>query len=93
MRSLHANVSTATQLAAGTTYTSPLPVPPLIPYKENYTQMHEWDREKARHSPELYAAWSAKPWFLDAVRNIAGEYGYVFWIDRGSLRYEHAYRR
>ena len=94
VRSLHANVSTTTRLTVDTTYTSPLLVPPLLPYKENYTQMHEWDREKARHSPELYAVWNAKPWFLDsAVRNAAGEYDYAFWVDAGSFRHEHAYRR
>lgn len=94
MRGLHANASTTTRLTIDTTYGSPLLVPPLLPYREKYTQMHDWDREKERHSPELYAVWNAKPWFLDsAVRNSAEKYDYAFWVDAGSFRSEHAYRR
>lgn len=54
--------------------------------------MHDWDREKKRHSPELYSVWNSKPYFLDeAVKNarMRGKvYDYAFWNDAGSFRSE-----
>jgi hypothetical protein len=58
-----------------TTYTSPLDIPPLAPHATKYAQMHAWDRERARHAPELYAVWNAKPWFLhEGITNMQREY-------------------
>jgi hypothetical protein len=88
--------TTSSQLIINTTYPSPFSIPPLHPYKGKYEEMHAWDREKERHSPDLYAIWNAKPWFLkEGLRNMRlhdfGDYDYAFWTDAGSLRHEHAY--
>ncbi|KAF8898223.1 hypothetical protein CPB84DRAFT_1780619 [Gymnopilus junonius] len=57
--------------------------------------MHDLDREKLMHSPDLYAIWNAKPFFLDAaVKALEAEgdvYEYAFWNDAGSFRREHTY--
>jgi hypothetical protein len=78
------------------TFSSPFDIPPLRGLEEKYAQMHEWDREKHRHSPELYAVWNGKPYFLDeAVKNArqeGKEYDYAFWNDAGSFRSDHRYR-
>jgi hypothetical protein len=85
------------QLIINTTYPSPSSIPPLLPHKAQYEQMHAWDREKERHGPELYAIWNAKPWFLrEGLRNMKvhdsdDDYDYAFWTDAGSFRHEHAY--
>ncbi|KAJ7696016.1 hypothetical protein B0H17DRAFT_1131191 [Mycena rosella] len=78
-----------------TTYSSPFDIPPLNASRDHYYKMHAQDRERARHSPELYAVWNAKPYFLDeAVQTLsqAGtEYDYAFWNDAGSFRSSHKY--
>ncbi|KAF9459172.1 hypothetical protein BDZ94DRAFT_1199971, partial [Collybia nuda] len=87
-------------LTINTTYASPLSIPPLTLHTAKYTQMHAWDRERARHAPDLYAVWNAKPWFLtEGLRNAnananqgSGTYRYAFWTDAGSFRHAHAYR-
>jgi hypothetical protein len=85
------------QLIINTTFPSPFSIPPLHPYKDKYEEMHAWDREKERHSPELYAIWNAKPWYLKEglhnmrVQNFGEDYDYAFWTDAGSFRHEHAY--
>jgi len=63
--------------------------------------MRAWDREKDIHSPELYAVWSAKPFFLDeglrnaaaALPSFARQYDYAFWTDAGAFRETHAYSK
>lgn len=86
-----------TSLIINTTFSSPFSIPPLLPYRDKYEQMHTWDREKDRHSPELYAIWNAKPWFLrEGLQNMrmqghGEEYDYTFWTDAGSFRHDHAY--
>lgn len=72
------------------TYTSPFNIPPLKDHAARYKDMHNWDREKWRHSPDLYAVWNAKPYLLDyatkqarAKKNI---YDYAFWTDAGAMR-------
>jgi hypothetical protein len=84
------------QLIINTTFPSPFSIPPLLPHKHKYEQMHAWDREHDIHSPELYAIWNAKPWFLkEGLRSMRmrnfGDYDYAFWSDAGSFRHEHAY--
>ncbi|KAJ7288524.1 hypothetical protein C8J57DRAFT_1642508 [Mycena rebaudengoi] len=82
-------------ITINTTYASPFDVPPLDGLQGAYTRMHKKDREKFRHSPELYAVWNAKPFFLDeAVKTLAREgknYDYAFWNDAGSFRGTHKY--
>jgi hypothetical protein len=83
-----------------TTYASPFDVPPLSGLRESYERMQVLDRERHRHSPELYAVWNAKPFFLsEGLRNArlasssgAADYDFAFWCDAGSFRSEHVYR-
>ena len=78
-----------------TNYNTPFDVPPLKGLEGWYKKMHSMDREKSYHSPELYAIWNAKPFFVDnAIRVMASKgktYDYVFWCDGGSFRYTHVY--
>jgi hypothetical protein len=52
--------------------------------------MHALDPEKAIHSPELYAIWTSKTFFLDEglrnMENSGSKYDYAFWNDAGSFR-------
>ncbi|KAJ6584802.1 hypothetical protein B0H19DRAFT_927552 [Mycena capillaripes] len=79
-----------------TTYSTPFEIPPLNMYRDHYQKMHAQDREAFRHSPELYAVWNAKPFFLDeAVQNLSRTgkaYDYAFWNDAGSFRSTHEYK-
>ncbi|KAF8871724.1 hypothetical protein BD779DRAFT_440967 [Infundibulicybe gibba] len=82
-------------IIVNTTFDSPFSIPPLNrrDTKRKYTEMHTQDREKARHSPELYAIWNAKPYFLaEVAKNAPIKYDYIFWVDAGSFRMEHAFR-
>ena len=83
----------ARSVVINTTYASPFDVPPLVGLRAAYARMHGHDRERARHSPELYAVWNAKPFFLsEGLANAGGRYRYAFWCDAGSFRSEHRYR-
>ncbi|KAJ7855885.1 hypothetical protein B0H14DRAFT_2753725, partial [Mycena olivaceomarginata] len=83
-------------ITVDTTYSSPFEIPPLSPYREHYDKMHAQDRESFRHSPELYAVWNAKPFFLDeavqALSRTGKVYDYAFWNDAGSFRSTHEYK-
>ncbi|KIK69006.1 hypothetical protein GYMLUDRAFT_67709 [Collybiopsis luxurians FD-317 M1] len=75
-----------------TTFSTPFDIPPLADSREAYERMHALDRERSRHSPELYAIWNGKPYYLDeALKNSENEYSYAFWCDAGSFRKEHVY--
>ncbi|TFY80804.1 hypothetical protein EWM64_g3208, partial [Hericium alpestre] len=83
-------------LTVNTSFPSPFAIPPLRDFVAQYEEMHEWDRERARHSPELYATWNAKAYFLEeGLRNLVAtsgvEYDYAFWSDAGSFRDEHVF--
>lgn len=89
-------------ITINTSYVSPFDIPPLSgDMKQKYEEMWNWDREKHRHSPELYAVWSGKPFFLDeGLRNAEAllpptyphpHYKYAFWSDAGSFRDSHDY--
>ncbi|KAJ6508974.1 hypothetical protein C8R45DRAFT_969464 [Mycena sanguinolenta] len=82
-------------ITLNTTYSSPFEIPPLNMYQDHYQKMHKQDRESFRHSPELYAVWNAKPFFLDeGVQNllrVGQAYDYAFWNDAGSFRTTHKY--
>ncbi|PPR07462.1 hypothetical protein CVT26_013432 [Gymnopilus dilepis] len=86
---------TGLPLVVNTTYSSPFDIPPLKGLEQTYEEMHDLDREKFRHSPELYAIWNAKPFLLSsAVQTLASQdevYDYAFWNDAGSFRSEHPY--
>lgn len=86
-------------ITINTTFQSPFDIPPLKDgliggktFREKYEEMWGWDREKHVHNPELYAIWTAKPYFLDeGMRNSKGNYDYAFWNDAGSFRESHMY--
>lgn len=83
-------------MTLNTTFSSAFDIPPLKGLQPNYTLMHSWDREKLRHSPELYAVWNAKAYFLseaiDNAKQSGKTYDYVFWNDAGSFRDDHGYK-
>ncbi|TFY74123.1 hypothetical protein EWM64_g9889 [Hericium alpestre] len=83
-------------MTLNTTFSSPFDIPPLQDRAADYAAMHEWDPEKAIHSPELYAVWTAKPYLLDDALSHAQaagkEYEYAFWVDAGSFREVHTYK-
>ncbi|KAJ3749378.1 hypothetical protein DFH05DRAFT_1476494 [Lentinula detonsa] len=90
---LVAEVRGSLPIIINTTFSSPFDIPPLVNLKEPYERMHAIDRERSRHSPELYAIWNGKPYFLDeALKNSEKQYSYSFWTDAGSFRKEHAYQ-
>ena len=82
-------------ITINTTFSSPFDIPPLkdgIGTREKYEEMWAWDREKDIRNPELYATWTAKPYFLnEGLRNSGVGYDYVFWNDAGSFRDPHSY--
>ncbi|KAJ7175706.1 hypothetical protein C8R46DRAFT_989772 [Mycena filopes] len=79
-----------------TTYSSPFDIPPLRNSRAQYSEMYAQDRERALHSPDLYAVWNAKPFFLDkavhALSRAGRDYDYAFWNDAGSFRTSHSYQ-
>ncbi|KAI0057286.1 hypothetical protein BV25DRAFT_1812562 [Artomyces pyxidatus] len=83
-------------LTLNTSFTSPFDIPPLKGLDAQYVAMHEQDPEKAYHSPELYAVWNGKPYFLvEGVKNaesLGKTYDYAFWSDAGSMRDNNRYR-
>ncbi|KAG6917246.1 hypothetical protein DXG01_003278 [Tephrocybe rancida] len=81
------------RLTIDTAYRTPFAVPALTGYKDRYTQMHAWDRERDLHNPELYAVWNSKPWLLKhAVAGHEARYDYAFWVDAGSFRAAHPFQ-
>ena len=77
-------------MTLNTTYPSPFDIPPLAGLRGVYESMHDLDPEKAIHSPELYAVWTSKTFFLDEglrnMKNSGVKYEYAFWNDAGSFR-------
>lgn len=77
-------------MTLNTTYASPYDIPPLVGLRRVYENMHALDPEKEIHSPELYAVWTSKSFFLDeGLRNMRSsgvKYDYAFWNDAGSFR-------
>ena len=77
-------------MTLNTTYASPYDIPPLAGMQGVYESMHALDPEKDIHSPELYAVWTSKSFFLDeGLRNMEEsgvKYDYAFWNDAGSFR-------
>jgi len=79
-------------ITVNTSFSSPFDIPPLMGLEERYTEMRARDRERFRHSPELYAVWNGKPYYLDeAVKNSPAKYDYAFWNDGGSFRVNHKF--
>lgn len=77
-------------MTLNTSFSSPFDIPPLRDLRGRYEEMHELDWEKDIHSPELYAVWSSKTYFLEeGLRNSKAsgfDFTWAFWNDAGSFR-------
>ena len=77
-------------MTLNTSFSSPFDIPPLRDLRGRYEEMHELDQEKDIHSPELYAVWSSKTYFLEeGLRNSKAkgfDFTWAFWNDAGSFR-------
>jgi len=77
-------------MTLNTTFSTPFDIPPLKGMEARYADMNKVDPENAYHSPELYAVWSSKTYFLrEALLNMqsAGmKVEYAFWNDAGTFR-------
>ena len=83
----------ALPMTVDTSFSSPFGVPPLKGRETVYQQMHEVDPEKDSRTPEAYALWNAKPFFLEhAIRSSKTEYDYIFWNDVDSFGEGHGYK-
>jgi len=84
-------------MTLNTTYASPYDIPPLVGMQEVYENMHALDPEKEIHSPELYAVWTSKSFFLDeGLRNMEKsgvKYDYAFWSDAGCFRSDQEFEQ
>ncbi|KAK7472360.1 hypothetical protein VKT23_000477 [Stygiomarasmius scandens] len=79
-------------ITINTTFLTPYDIPPLTGLKQHYEEMHEMDRERSYHSPELYAVWNGKAYYLEeGMKNSGKTYEYVFWTDAGGFRDDHVY--
>ncbi|THV06165.1 hypothetical protein K435DRAFT_816021 [Dendrothele bispora CBS 962.96] len=79
-------------ITINTTFSSPYDIPPLSGLKDYYEEMHKIDRENSYHSPELYAVWNGKAYYLEeGMKNSKKTYKYVFWTDAGGFRGDHVY--
>lgn len=84
-------------ITLNTSFASPFDIPPLKGLEGRYNEMNKVDPERAYHSPELYAVWSSKTYFLrEALLNMqsAGmNIEYAFWNDAGSFRQQQDFNR
>ncbi|KAA1475364.1 hypothetical protein DENSPDRAFT_883503 [Dentipellis sp. KUC8613] len=84
-------------LTLNTSFASPFDIPLLQGRRGAYEEMHTRDRspDRAKHSPDIYAVWNAKPYFLEqGLENALASgkhYDYAFWNDAGSFREDHYY--
>lgn len=63
-------------------------------YKDEWIAHHAMDHEKEYHTPELYAIWAQKAFFVEhAVRLNPYETEYFFWCDIGAFRAETVEKR
>ena len=68
-------------------FASPLDIPLMAALRPAFESQLATDPERARHSPLLYATWSAKPWLVNhsAALNAFGS-KYFAWMDAGQFR-------
>jgi hypothetical protein len=56
-------------------------------YKDKWVQNHQIDPENRYHTPELYAIWAQKPFFVEkAIEINPFKTDYFFWMDFGAMR-------
>ena len=59
-------------------------------YKDKWMAQHAMDPERKIHSPELYAVWAQKAFFVEsAVHQNPFQTEYFFWCDIGAFRDPH----
>jgi len=59
-------------------------------YKENWVEHFKMDPENAYHTPELYAVWAQKAFFVEkAIQANPFNTSYFFWCDIGAFRNPH----
>ena len=82
-------------MTLNTTFTTPFDIPPLKGLEGRYADMNKVDPENAYHSPELYAVWSSKTYFLReallTMQSAGMKVEYAFWNDAGSFREKQDY--
>ncbi|EJD32439.1 hypothetical protein AURDEDRAFT_178493 [Auricularia subglabra TFB-10046 SS5] len=86
------------RLTVDTRWNRPHDIPPLADPKrrEQLASQREKDREKKYHNADLYAVWAAKPFFVDQALKQANSnesYAFAFWMDVGTFRRPHAFKR
>lgn len=56
-------------------------------YKDKWISEHAKDHEKHHHSPELYAIWAQKAWFVEkAIQQNPFQTEFFYWCDIGAFR-------
>ncbi|KIJ51267.1 hypothetical protein M422DRAFT_65282 [Sphaerobolus stellatus SS14] len=89
-------------IAINTTFATPFDIPPLQNRRRDYQRMQSLDRETGNRSIDFYAYMNAKPYFLYEGLEIARRkrkpgigqgYRWAFWVDPGTFKEEHSYRR
>jgi len=81
-----------TKLHVDSSFETPFEIPYLKDYEQDYrSSQSALDPEAFRHTPELYAVWNAKPFFLAEASRMHPNYTYYFWNDIGSFRAKHGY--
>ena len=56
-------------------------------YKDKWIENHKIDPEKSNHTPELYAIWAQKAFFVErAIESNYFNTDYFFWCDFGAFR-------
>ena len=82
-------------MTLNTTFATPFDIPPLQGLQGRYADMNKVDPENAYHSPELYAVWSSKTYFLrEGLLNMQSTgmtVEYAFWSDAGAMRDDQDY--
>jgi hypothetical protein len=59
-------------------------------YKDKWVQNHTIDPENSYHTPELYAIWAQKAFFVEmAIKSNYFNTNYFFWCDFGAFRDEN----
>jgi hypothetical protein len=63
-------------------------------YRDEWVAHHAMDHEKEYHTPELYAVWAQKAFFVEQVATLNPyETDYFFWCDIGAFRGESVEKR
>ena len=71
-------------------FPSPLDIPLLQSFSSTFASQLQLDPERAKHSPLLYATWTAKPFLVNLSASLNPFHSKLFmWMDAGQLRNPH----